>query len=249
MHDDSMKQFLGITGRFNGDDIIDIICEQKATASFICAKLYEFFVSDIPRREPIETLAHVFCTSHGDIRQVLRTLFNSEDFKNELNRRAKVMSPVELLTQTCRIAGSHTFPDWRIVQAAMDVNFMGQEILNPPTVEGWHTGREWIDSGNLIERLNGVANEIGDLTHPGVQAIIKTIKAHGPIISSATLVDVALEAMSLYDFSDATRVELIAYASRWGYISFDRLDSVACAEQRISELLQMIVSTREYQLG
>ncbi|MEC9309792.1 MAG: DUF1800 domain-containing protein [Chloroflexota bacterium] len=248
-HDDSTKTFLGRTGRFNGDDIIDIICEQEATASFICTKLYQFFVSDTLRQEAIRTLINVFTESHGDIREVLRFLFNSDDFKAQSNRRSKVLSPVELLTQTCRIAGSHAFPDWTIVQVAMDVNFMGQEILNPPTVEGWHTGREWIDTGTLVERLNGAANEISDPNQPGVRAIINKVKEHGPILSAATLVDVSLEAMSMYDFSDATRHQLISYASRWGDISFDRFDSVQCAEQRVGEILQMIVASRDYQMG
>ena len=249
MHDDSMKTFLGRRGRFNGDDIIDIICEQKATANYICAKLYEFFVSDTHQEEAIKALSDVFTESHGDIRQVLRFLFNSNDFKAQCNRRSKVMSPVELLTQTCRIAGSHAFPDWTIVQVAMDMNFMGQEILNPPTVEGWHTGREWIDTGSLVERLNGAGSEISDLSQPGVQTIIDKVKGHGPIVSPVTLVDVSLEAMSMYDFSDATRQELISYASRWGSISFDRFDAVQCAEQRVGEILQMIVASRDYQMG
>jgi hypothetical protein len=131
----------------------------------------------------------------------------------------------------------------------MDMNFMGQEILNPPTVEGWHTGREWIDTGSLVERLNGAGSEISDLSQPGVQTIIDKVKGHGPIVSPVTLVDVSLEAMSMYDFSDATRQELISYASRWGSISFDRFDAVQCAEQRVGEILQMIVASRDYQMG
>ena len=49
---------------------------------------------------------------------------------------------------------------------------MGQELLNPPTVEGWHTGKEWIDGGTLNERVNFAVEHVGDADKPGVQAII-----------------------------------------------------------------------------
>ena len=47
-HDDDEKIFLGETGRFNGEDIIDIVARHPATGRFIAEKLYHFFVSDDP---------------------------------------------------------------------------------------------------------------------------------------------------------------------------------------------------------
>ncbi len=47
-HDDDEKTFLGRTGKFNGEDIVKIICEQKATANFISRHMYSFFVADEP---------------------------------------------------------------------------------------------------------------------------------------------------------------------------------------------------------
>ena len=46
---------------------------------------------------------------------------------------------------------------------------MGQDLMNPPTVEGWHTGREWIDSGTLVERINFAAEMLGNTELEGVQ--------------------------------------------------------------------------------
>ena len=45
-HDQGDKTFLGKTGNFKGDDILNIILEQKATSRFIVAKLYRFFVNE-----------------------------------------------------------------------------------------------------------------------------------------------------------------------------------------------------------
>ena len=49
---------------------------------------------------------------------------------------------------------------------------MGQDLLDPPSVEGWHTGKEWIDGGTLTERINFAVSQISDLDKPGPQAII-----------------------------------------------------------------------------
>jgi len=45
-HDESEKTFLGRTGKWNGDDIVNIIAEQPATARFISRHLSNFFVED-----------------------------------------------------------------------------------------------------------------------------------------------------------------------------------------------------------
>ena len=49
---------------------------------------------------------------------------------------------------------------------------MGQTLMNPPTVEGWHTGHEWIDGGTLNERVNFAVNQFNGTSAPGVQDII-----------------------------------------------------------------------------
>ena len=72
---------------------------------------------------------------------------------------------------TARLAGSHRSTDWSIVGLAMDANFMGQEILNPPTVEGWHTGTEWLDAGTLSERINFAVQSVSDANKPGIKIL------------------------------------------------------------------------------
>ena len=45
-HDDGTKTFLGQTGAFNGDDIIDIVVRYPSTANFLCTKLFHFYVHE-----------------------------------------------------------------------------------------------------------------------------------------------------------------------------------------------------------
>src|SRR4029077_3347883 len=92
-HDNGQKTFLGHTGNFNGEDIIDIVVQQPACAKFICRHLYNFFVADEPQvpawpiepprnPEAVAEMASIFRSSKGDITPVLRHMFNAEWFKN-----------------------------------------------------------------------------------------------------------------------------------------------------------------------
>ena len=248
-HDNTEKTFLGHTGTFNGQEVIDIIVQQPATAHYIASKLYNFFVSDRPDEEAIGILADEFTRTVGDIRAVMRCLFLSDFFSHQSVRLARVKSPAELVGGTARLAGSHRTPEWTIVNLAMDVNFMGQEILNPPTVEGWHTGMEWIDTGNLVERINAAGAEMRDLSRPGVSAIVDLVRSSGDVQSSRQLAEACLDAVGMFEVSETTLNSLVALAAPWGEIRFDQDDAAACSEERVAEMLQLIVASREYQLA
>ena len=152
-HDNGEKTFLGHTGNFNGEDIVDIICKQPATPRFIARHMYTFFVADepqipawetVPPRDPeaIEMLADAYVSSNYEIRSMLRTLFNSDFFKQA--RFARVKSPAELVIGTVRMAGGHRFPEPSDLDVMLKMADMGQKLVDPPSVEGWHTGTEWI---------------------------------------------------------------------------------------------------------
>ena len=248
-HDDTEKTFLGHTGRFNGEDVIDIICEHPATAWFVASQLYTFFVSDSIDESAVQTLADEFTRTNGHIGSVMRALFTSDFFRSESVRFTRVKSPAELVAGTARLAGSHRFPDWSIINLAMDANFMGQEILNPPSVEGWHTGAEWIDTGSLVERINSAALEVGDVKQPGVRDIIRRLQERGNVLSPQEFVDGCLDLAGSLWVSEATRTHLIGYAESQGDLHFDATDVASCSDQRVADMLQLIVATREFQLA
>ena len=111
-HDYDEKTFLGQTGNFNGEDIINIIVQQSASARFLCRHLYNFFVADevqvpawnvTPPKDPeaIELLTQAYFESNYDLRAVLRVLFNSDFFKN--SRFTRVKSPAEMVVSTLRL--------------------------------------------------------------------------------------------------------------------------------------------------
>ena len=115
-HDDSEKTFLGETGAFDGEDIIEIIVRQQPTHRFIARHLYNFFVADEPQvpawnieppndPETIDMLVAEFEKHDGEIKPVLRALFNSDSFKNAQFK--KVKNPAELVAGTIKLVGTY----------------------------------------------------------------------------------------------------------------------------------------------
>ncbi len=255
-HDDSEKSFLGHKGAFDGEDIIDIICQQPATARFIARHLYNFFVADeaqvpawqdTPPTDPeaIETLANTFTESGYDIRSVLRVLFNSDFFKNA--RFARIKSPAEVMVGTLRFVGGSAFPAPGIGDLSRWPSYMGQDLLNPPSVEGWHTGSEWINSGSLMTRVNYCADLVGDVNRPGIQAIIKRLRTQGDL-SPDRFVDACLDLMGPMEVNEETRQELVRHTSKGGDLSWGTEgDDDKASNERVTEMLQLIVSLRDYQ--
>jgi hypothetical protein len=254
-HDDTEKTFLGETGNFNGEDVIDIICQHPATATFIARHLYNFFVADEPQvpawtvtpprdQAAIDALADAFVESNYDIRAVLRVLFNSDFFKNA--RFARLKSPAEVVVGTIKLVGGFDFPAPGIGEMSRQANYMGQDLLNPPSVEGWHTGVEWINSGSLMRRINFTADLVGDVSRPGVQSIIERLKAQGEL-SPGAFVDACLDLMGPLEVNQETRQELVEHANAGGALSWTTQQDAQQSKERVSELLQLIVSLRDYQ--
>ena len=249
-HDNSEKEFLGHTGNFDGGDVIDIIVDQPACAAFISRHLYNFFVADEPQvptwnevapldPQLIDAMSEAFMNSGGDIKSVLRVMFNSNAFKDA--RFKKVKSPIELVAGILKMVGN--FDDFRpglSAYADSTTVVMGQKLLDPPSVEGWHTGKEWIDGGNLTERVNFAVSEIGDGESPGVQRIIDRIIDSGSLVAPEDFVDSALDAMGPITVEDSTSEALMKFARDSEGID-DRLRAV--------RIISLIVSTPEYQFA
>ena len=250
-HDDSEKTFLGETGRWNGEDVIDIIAKQPSAARFVSRHLYNFFVADepqvpawkdVPPRDPqaIKMLEDEYFRSNYDLRSMLRVLFNSDFFKDA--RFAKVKSPAETVAGTMRLVGDFSFPSPGLLAVAMEMRYMGQDLMNPPTVEGWHTGKEWIDSGTLVERINFTADQVGNINLPGVRAIVDRLGSEEATISPESLVDRCLDMLGGYQLGVDTRRKLVAHAESRGELGTGTEEFA----RNVGQMLQLIVATPEY---
>ena len=148
-HDENEKTFLGKSGNFNGDDIIDIIIEKKQCARFISEKIYSYFVNENINKKHIDEMVSVFYIDY-DIENLMRFVLLSKWFYAEENIGTKIKSPIEFLV------GMNTIVPYKIEKTKQIFwvqKMLGQVLLNPPNVAGWKTGRNWIDSNTIVTRL------------------------------------------------------------------------------------------------
>ena len=175
-----------------------------------------------PPRDPqaIKMLEDEYFQSHYHIGSMLRVLFNSNFFKEA--RFARIKSPAEVVVGALRLVGTFPRPKPGLHRLATSIRYMGQDLMNPPTVEGWHTGTEWIDSGTLVERINFVADQVSNTQAPGVRAIVNRLKSEWPAISPEGLVDRCLELLGCYELAAENRRQLIAHVSKGGPLNTGR---------------------------
>jgi uncharacterized protein (DUF1800 family) len=150
LHDAGPKTFLGHTGNLGGEDVLAIILQQPAAATFLVTKLYRFFVNDVPNPVHIEPLAVAFRRSHYDIMDLAERLFSAPWFYDAANVGGRIKSPVELIAGLRRTLGvqvDNALPLLGYQKA------LGQTLFEPPNVAGWPGGRNWIDSSSLLLRL------------------------------------------------------------------------------------------------
>jgi hypothetical protein len=124
---------------------------------------------------------------------------------------------------------------------------MGQMLLNPPTVEGWHTGKEWIDGGTLNERINFAVQHVGDIEKPGVQDIIGRLG--GSELSPQEFTEACLDLVGPVDVGSQTRDTLMEYAESGGTLDLSDDEARERSIPRIVHMIQMIVSSKEYQFA
>jgi uncharacterized protein (DUF1800 family) len=150
-HDDGKKTILGKTGNFDGDDVLNILLEQKQTAKYITKKIYKFFVNENELdQSKVDWLADRFYQSNYNISGLMNDIFTSDWFYDEKNIGANIKSPVDLLVGIRRLL------PMEIESEQLQLVFqraLGQVLFYPPNVAGWPGGKNWIDSSSLMLRL------------------------------------------------------------------------------------------------
>ncbi len=257
-HDDGEKVFLGHRGKLNGEDVINVIVKREAAAKFISRHIYNFFVADEPQvpawsvtppQDPaaINTLARAYMDSDADMRSVMRVLFNSAFFKAAQFKRVKC--PAEFIAGTLKLSGDFRSPDPGLAALDQAAIVMGQKLMDPPTVEGWHTGKEWIDGGTLTERINFAVDQVKDPTKPGAQGIASKMRSLRRPVPPPEFVDIVLDLAGPLDASAETRRTLLDFADLDGDLKFDTEETRKKSEARIVRMLTLIVASREFQFA
>jgi uncharacterized protein (DUF1800 family) len=151
-HDDGTKTFLGRTGAFKGEQIVNVCLQQKAAAPFIVGKLYRFLVSEAGAApaELIAPLAERFRASGYDFGDLVRTVLSSNLFFSAAAYRTRIKAPVDFALGIVR--GLEGRVGTTALAEALDN--LGQNLFFPPSVKGWDGGRTWLNGQTLLFRQN-----------------------------------------------------------------------------------------------
>ncbi len=158
-HDDGQKTFLGKTGAFTGDDVIDIILDQPACAKFIAKKLWTFYAYEDPSPGLVNILADSFRGSNYEIRPLMNEIFSSAEFYSPDSVRTQIKSPVQWVIQTSKLLETNLPRPQITVNALRE---LGQIPFAPPNVKGWDGGRSWITTSTLLYRYNMANFAVGN---------------------------------------------------------------------------------------
>ena len=157
IHDKGEKTVLGVKipaggGKNDAEKVLDILAKHPSTAKFVSKKLAQRFVSDSPPQKLVDKMAKTFRNKHGDIAEVLKTMFNSDEFWAQDTYRAKLKTPLEMIVSAVRATGADVdfaFP------LANQIAQLGQPLYRKLEPTGYsNTSSEWLNSAGLLARMN-----------------------------------------------------------------------------------------------
>jgi uncharacterized protein (DUF1800 family) len=157
VHDKGQKIVLGVVipaggGREDGEKVLDILVNHPSTARFVARRLAQRFVADDPPPELVDRMAKTFTKTHGDIREVMKTMLESKEFFSQGAYRAKVKTPLEVIASAVRATGAevdYAFP------LAQRIGQLGEPLYRKVEPTGYsNLNAEWVSSASLLGRMN-----------------------------------------------------------------------------------------------
>jgi uncharacterized protein (DUF1800 family) len=255
-HDTTNKTFMGRTGNFDHNDIVDIIFEQAETARFICRKLYRYFIYQTPDETIVNQLADTLRSNNYEIRPVLRQLFNSAHFYNQLTMSAEITSPIEKAVSAIRqlnipvAANSFIVPSY--VRTSAEA--FGQSLFEPPNVAGWPGYRTWISTTTLLARNQFTDAVITGRTTVGntsigfkVNPLTFALQFPNPSAARALVDDITAHLIAMQ--TSAARRQMLLDTLLQGTDENNWNINDPQTPSRIEGLLKVICRMAEYQLG
>jgi uncharacterized protein (DUF1800 family) len=238
LHDNGSKTFLGQTGNFTGDDIVNIIFQQPQCAKFFAASLLNQFVYNDPEPELIESFANVIRKNDYNLAPVMSTLLQSRVFYSDRAYRALVKSPVEFVVGVYKTLGVPQL-DGTVLPVLKQ---SGQILFDPPNVAGWPGGENWITSDTMIARQNFL-KRIANSQTLEQSSWLKSIPMH-PTTVAQTLSSGILQG----DVAPASMHQINTLLSGAGTSALAAL-TIENYDERVSGAAYLAMATPAYQLN
>jgi len=238
-HDDGLKTYLGHTGNFAADDVMNILAAHPATGGFLARKIFTFFAYEDADGATIRPFTDTYYRSHYDVKAVVQQILLSDAFYSDRSFQAHIKSPIEFVIGTTRELGVTVPIPW-MLQA---LNLMGQQLFNPPNVGGWPGGRTWITANALAARFN-FAGWLTARLGPQIQNLDpQQILQQSGAQDAAGLIDYLLSRFIGIGATAATRSALLSYTGGAGALAPEAMDA------KVRGLVQLVLGSPEYQLN
>lgn len=248
--DDGVKTFLGQTGNFNQNDVVDIIFSQAAAAIFFCRELYHEFVHVEVDDASVDTMAQILRENNYELKPVLSALLKSVMFHTEEIRGAKIKSPVEMIIGSIRQLNVET-PDYVYMrQVAAQTK---QELFAPPNVSGWDGDKVWINTTTLPARhiftdavINGKKSGGGNLTFQ--VHLVDYARTFPSAEDAVQLIDDIAKVFLQYPLTENRREYLLTTLLDGAEV-YDWSTNDPLAEDRLKLFFKALMRLSEYQLS
>ncbi|OVE79081.1 hypothetical protein BVY01_03515 [bacterium I07] len=248
--DNGVKTFLGSSGNFNHEDIVELIFSQDAASKWFCQKIYTAFVHYNPDDTIIDGLAELLRASNFELKPVLSTLLKSQYFHSEDIRGARIKSPVDLVVGSIKRFAVQD-PDYSYIRTS--VEDLQQELFEPPDVRGWEGQRKWISTNTYPMR-----NQFTDSIISGKKPNGRNMKFQVDVLGFARefpssenaeeFVNEVTQSLIQFPISE-TRIQSLLETLLDGAAPYDWSTYDPQAESRLQKFFMALMRLPEFQLS
>jgi uncharacterized protein (DUF1800 family) len=218
-------------------DFILALARSPATARRLATRLYKFFVNETaePDQALISAMANSYLGNNYNIKSVLRTLVNSPQFRDPANFFQRYSWPVEYVVRAIKETGWNGLS---VNTAITPLTNMGQQLYEPPDVNGWETGPGWISTSSMLTRMNFAS------TLAGNQRFNLARDAQPYRQTPERVLEYALSRFRTMGFAATQLNSMSEYLRSTAWTGSD-----AQLQQRVPGLTRLIVGSGEYQFN
>ncbi|HET7696263.1 MAG TPA: DUF1800 domain-containing protein [Vicinamibacterales bacterium] len=227
----------GAAGLQDGLDLIEAVARHPATGPRLARKLYNYFINetDPPDQALIDEIAGIYYARDYEIEPMVRRLLLSSQFRDPANYYKRFSWPAEFVVRAIKEAGWSGFS---VGTALTPMVNMGQQLLEPPDVNGWELGRGWFTTGAMLARMN-FASQLATNQKFNLRDSFR-----GRAASPDALLETAMARLTPAPYTATSRSALIDYINAGG--TYTASDTQVA--NKGAGVVHLIIGSGEYQL-
>jgi uncharacterized protein (DUF1800 family) len=221
----------------DGLDLITAVARHPQTGPRLARKLYGFFINEVDPPDPalITEVAGIYYSRNFEIEPMVRRLLLSSQFRDPANYYKRYSWPAEFVVRAIKEVG---WTGFSVNDALTPLVNMGQQLLEPPDVNGWELGRGWFSTGGMLARMN-FASQLATNQKFNLRDAFR-----GHAATPDALVATALERLSPTEYAAGSHAALLDYVNAGG--AWTASDTQLA--NKGAGVVHLIVGSGEYQL-